>query len=183
MNPPSSHIDILTLLETGKCYLENCSVSFPNFNCSRPFLQHFNGFWSRRFAGTAAPAVEGEQQDGAAHGLERAGLRCWPWPGGREAAEKEKLVGIFMWRGRALVFKAGGSFVPLKSMERSPEAFMSHKNSEQLEFDRSDLCEAIKEKNPHPLLPSASPRVNITFICVLCVLGHTKGSSSPVFYP
>lgn len=38
--PPSSHIDILTRLETGKCYLEDCSVWFPNFNCSRRFLRH-----------------------------------------------------------------------------------------------------------------------------------------------
>lgn len=37
--PPSSHIDILTPLETGKCYLENCSVWFPPFNCSRQFLK------------------------------------------------------------------------------------------------------------------------------------------------
>lgn len=39
---PSRNINILTVVETSKFYLNNCSVWFPNFNCLRQFFQHLN---------------------------------------------------------------------------------------------------------------------------------------------
>lgn len=64
-----------------------------------------NEFWRRRLAGTAEGrgSCWGELQGAGWSWV--GGGRCWRWGGGREAAEKEELVDIFMWRDRALFLK------------------------------------------------------------------------------